>query len=358
VAHDFNNLLTIVMATASMLQRTEPEPRRKADLQTILDASSRAGALTRRLLALGQRQPLQLTNASMNDVVAAVVELLRRVVPADIQIEVFAGDELPLVAMDIGQLEQVIVNLSLNARDAMRAGGRLTFKTESAVLADDFVELHPWSRVGRYVLLTVTDSGQGIPPDVLGRIFEPFFSTKKARGGTGLGLAVCRGIIEQHGGFVHAYSELAVGSSFKIYLPVGGSIAPAALVEGQGPAPGGTERILLADDEELIRRVSSQILEDAGYTIVTAEDGVEAVRAVADGDFDLVILDAVMPNMTGRAAFDAIRKAKPGVRVLFASGYGAEELSARFLSDADAPLLAKPFGPDQLLRTVRALLDS
>lgn len=357
VAHDFNNLLTVVIATASLLKSTEADPIRGAEMQTILDASTRASELTRRLLALGKRQALQLSTSSLNELLESVVSMLRRVIPADIVVNVVPAYDLPLVSMDIGQIEQVLMNLSLNARDAMPDGGRLTLETEHVVINEEFVREHPWAKTGRYTLLTATDTGQGMPAEVLGRVFEPFFTTKTSQKGSGLGLSVCRGIVEQHGGMIHGYSEPDVGTTFKIYLPVAERPATAVGTKVDGPVPGGSERVLVADDEEQVRRVVRRVLEAAGYSVTTVSDGTQAVQASLDEDFDLVILDAVMPNLGGRAAFDALRSHKPQLPVLFASGYGAEELSARFLSDIDAPLLSKPFDPDRLLRLVRSLLD-
>jgi len=358
VAHDFNNLLTVVIATASLLQADEADPLRHAEMQTILDASTRAGELTRRLLALGKRQSLQLTTGSVNELVSSVVSMLRRVIPADIEVFVISGHDLPSVAMDAGQIEQVLMNLSLNAKDAMPDGGRLSLETEHVVVSEEFVRDHPWARTGRYILLTATDTGQGMSPEVQNRVFEPFFTTKSSHQGTGLGLSVCRGIIEQHDGMIHVYSEPNVGTTFKIYLPVAEREALAVGTKLTGPIPRGTERILIADDEEQVRRVVRRVLEGAGYSVETVSDGAQAVASLRKGDFDLVILDAVMPNMGGRAAFDALRADNPKLPVLFASGYGAEELTARFLSDIDAPLLSKPFAPDRLLRIVRSLLDN
>tara|TARA_R110002096_G_scaffold42143_2_gene113510 strand:+ start:29848 stop:31530 length:1683 start_codon:yes stop_codon:yes gene_type:complete len=358
VAHDFNNLLTVVIASTSLLQATETDPERLADLQTILDASRRASELTRRLLALGQRQSLQLETGSVNTLVDSVVSMLRRVIPADIALNVLPAHDLPLVSMDSGQIEQVLMNLSLNAKDAMPNGGRLTLETEHVVINGDFVREHPWARPGRYILLTATDTGQGMAPKVLNRVFEPFFTTKSSHNGSGLGLSVCRGIVEQHGGMIHAYSEPDVGTTFKIYLPVAERAATSVGTKVTGPVPGGSERLLVADDEEQVRRIVRRILEGAGYSVVTVSDGALALEASFGEEFDLVILDAVMPNMGGRATFDALRAHSPTLPILFASGYGAEELSARFLSDISAPMLPKPFDPDGLLRMVRCLLDA
>jgi signal transduction histidine kinase len=358
VAHDFNNLLTVMMATTSMLMASEEDARRADDLRTVLDAAERAAELTRRLLALGRRQALQLTSVEMNDLISRTMDMVRRVVPASMAIDIVPGHKLPEVAADRHQLEQVLVNLCLNARDAMPEKGRLTIETEHVLINGEFVRDHPWAKPGRYVLITVTDTGTGMTREVLDRVFEPFFTTKAEGKGTGLGLAVCRGIVEQHGGLIHAYSEPEVGTSFKIYMPVGVRAAAHVGTKIAGAAPRGVERILVADDESHVRRVIERVLQSAGYQVQTVTDGATAVARVAAEPFDLVILDAVMPVMGGREAFERLRAMHPKLPILFASGYGAEELTARFLADIDAPLISKPFDPDALLRAVRAALES
>ena len=357
IAHDFNNLLTVIAASASLLDHGEPDPHRRAELQCIREAVFRAAELTRRLLALGQRQPLMLQPADVNAVLAAVVGLLRRVIPADIAIELKAGTELPSIRAEASQIEQVLVNLCLNARDAMPTGGRIAIASESTTLSRGFVDEHPWAREGRYVLISVSDTGTGIAPEIAERVFEPFFTTKPDGRGTGLGLAVSRGIIEQHGGLMHVYSEVGVGSTFKLYLPTSDRAATVARVPDAVAAPTGTERILVADDQPQVRRAIENILVRAGYQVVTATNGVEAVAAATREHFDLVLLDAVMPQLGGRGAFDQLRALQPGLRVLFVSGYGADELTDRFLATTDVPLLRKPFDPDALLRAVRSIID-
>jgi signal transduction histidine kinase len=209
------------MASTSLLMAGERDPKRRDEMENILDAATRASELTRRLLALGKRQPLQIAATNITSLIDSVVTMIRRVIPADIEIDVLNGHSLPMVLVDAGQVEQVLMNLCLNARDAMQGGGRLTIETEHVVINGDFTREHPWARPGRYVLLAVTDTGAGKSAEVLERVFEPFFTTKSAKGGTGLGLAVSRGIIEQHGGLLHAYSEPNIGTTFKVLFSVG-----------------------------------------------------------------------------------------------------------------------------------------
>lgn len=356
VAHDFNNLLTVIMASASLLRHGEQNSDRADELMIIVEAAERAAELTGRLLTLGRRRPLALRATRMDDVIASVVQMMRRVIPSDISIAVVPGEALPTVLADGSQLEQVLMNLCVNARDAMPQGGRLTIESEHVVLNDGFQEQNPWAKPGRYVLLSVTDTGEGMSRETLGRVFEPFFTTKTEGRGSGLGLAVCMGIIEQHGGMLHAYSELAVGTTFKVYVPVTDRTAIDVNTKPARPATG-TERVLVADDEPHVRRVIERVLTRHGYQVQSVEDGAAAVAACRAAEFDLVILDAVMPVLGGRQAFEAIRAERPGLPILFASGYGAEELTTRFLADLEVPLLPKPFDPDTLLRTVRELLD-
>ncbi len=357
VAHDFNNLLTVILASATMLRESDDEEERLAEVTNIEEAAQRASALTTRLLALGRRQALRLAPVDPNDVLKSVVSMLRRVVPATITIDLSRAPALPALMADRGQLEQVLVNLCLNARDAMPEGGRLEIASDRVDIDDDFVREHPWARAGRYVLVRVTDSGVGMTSEVIARIFEPFFTTKPEGVGSGLGLAVSRGIVEQHGGFLHAESAVGAGATFSMYLPEGEDRVADTAAPAPRARPRGDERVLLADDQEHVRRVVQRVLERAGYAITAVPNGAAAVDAVASVPFDLVILDAVMPVMGGREAFERIRALKPELPILFVSGYGAEELTARFLEDTRAPLLPKPFEVDALLRTVRELLD-
>jgi CheY-like chemotaxis protein len=357
IAHDFNNLLSAILGAASLLRSDEDDESRVEDLRLIVDAAERASELTTRLLALGKRQTLRIVPADANQMLRQVLALVRRVIRSDIVIEFVEGDGLPAVLADGSQLEQVFMNLCLNARDAMPDGGRLSIETEEVVINEEFVGVHPWARPGRYVLVTVTDTGTGMTDDVLERAFDPFFTTKEEGKGTGLGLAVSRGIVEQHGGLVHGYSEPDVGTTFRVYLPVADQAAEVVATAIEPAMSTGTERILVADDQGFVREIVDRILSRSGYSVSVVEDGSAAVEHVRAHPVDLVILDAVMPGLGGREAYARIRELQPNLPVLFASGYGADELTTRFLADTEAPLLAKPFDPDGLRRIVRRLLD-
>ena len=357
VAHDFNNLLTVITSNLYLINSEPLSPSQTADLNDALEATKRAAAVTRQLLALARKQPLTFDTLEINSRITAMVQLLRRLLSERIEIDFVPGVLLPQLLADGLQLDQVLMNLCLNARDAMPNGGRLTLETQQVVLNGAFIATHPWARAGRYVLLTITDTGHGMAPEVLERIFEPFFTTKPVGEGTGLGLALAMGIVEQHGGLLHAYSEVGVGTTFKVYLPV--HIAKAISVGSRvvGAVPRGSERVLLAEDDDLVRESTRRLLTQAGYTVVVARDGQEALELATDTSFDLVLLDTVMPRLNGREAFERIRVIRPGTRFLFASGYAADVLPQHFLAEHSLELLPKPYDPDSLLRAIRAALN-
>ncbi|MEO8212147.1 MAG: response regulator, partial [Myxococcales bacterium] len=236
--------------------------------------------------------------------------------------------------------------------------GRLTIETTQVVVNGDYKRAHPWAKSGRYVLLTVSDTGVGMEPHILERIFEPFFTTKGPGDGTGLGLAVAWSIVNQHGGMLHCYSEPGIGTVFKVYFPAAELAASHVGTKPTGAVPRGVESILVADDQAHVLHLVKRVLEGAGYDVTTASDGAAAVQLAAGRLFDLYLLDAVMPRMDGREACERIRRRQPGARFLFASGYGADALPASFLTDMGIELIPKPLDPDTLLRVVRAVLDA
>lgn len=357
VAHDFNNILQVVLGNASFLTESALGPEQQEDLRSLVAAAARGAALSRQLLAMGRRQPQSLEAVDLNARLRDLLGLLARVVPTHITVELIAGHHLPTVLGDAGQLEQVFLNLCLNARDAMPEGGRLTLETELVLLNGAYVRAHPWAKPGRYVLVTVTDTGSGMSKEVLERVFEPFFTTKGAQG-TGLGLAVAYGIVQQHSGMMHAYSEVGVGSSFKVYLP---SYERGASVVGpklSGAVPRGQERVLVAEDDAQVRAVVVRILRSGGYQVFEAADGAAAVAAVESGPgFDVIVLDAMMPKLSGREVYERLVSRGSRAAFLFSSGYSAELLPPQLLVDAGVEVIQKPYDPDALLRAVRAALD-
>jgi signal transduction histidine kinase/ActR/RegA family two-component response regulator len=358
IAHDFNNLLTVILAgTALARLGLGANQRAQAELDAVVAASERARDLTRQLLAMSHSQKLELRPIDLNDRLKQLLALLQRVLSETITLELIEGVRLPLVEGDTSQLDQVFMNLCINAREAMPAGGRITIETEQVLLNADFVAAHPWAASGRYVLTTVTDTGSGMPREVLERVFEPFFTTKQERGGTGLGLAVAYGIVRQHRGLLHCYSEPGVGTVFKIYLPVHTRVVAEIDVKIEGAAPRGHEKILVGEDDAAVRGATVRVLESAGYSIVAVENGAEACQAAARGRFDLVLLDVIMPEMSCRDALKGLRAELPNARYILTSGYTAD-LNVVELTKDGTILLEKPYDPAQLLRLVRQVLDS
>ncbi|HET9958744.1 MAG TPA: ATP-binding protein [Polyangiaceae bacterium] len=357
IAHDFNNLLTVITASASLAERQTADTMLLAELQSIAGAAKRASALTRQLLAMSRSQDLDLKPLDLNSQLRQLLELVRRVLPENVTIDFIEGQALPLIEGDASQIDQVFMNLFVNARDAMPEGGCLTVESEQVVVNGRYVEAHPWAQPGRYVLVTVTDTGVGMTREVLDRVFEPFFTTKGPRAGTGLGLAVAYGIVRQHRGMLHAYSEVGVGTSFKIYLPALERLATAVGTKLQRAIVRGSERILVAEDDELVRAVAVRILERAGYRVTAAEDGDAACVAVGKDTYDLVILDVVMPGAPCREVMQRIREISPRTAILLSSGYTAGEKITSLVQETKLDLLRKPYDPDTMLVAVRAALS-
>ena len=322
----------------------------------MLSAATRARDLTRQLLAMSRTQDLELQPLDLNVQLAQLIELLRRVLPETIAVDLIQGVHLPLVEADSSQLDQVFMNLCINARDAMQAGGRLTVETEQVLINGKYTEAHPWATPGRYVLVTFTDSGRGIEPEMLERVFEPFLTNKDGQMGSGLGLAVAYGIVRQHNGMLHCYSEVGVGTTFKIYLPVFERMATAVGTK-LSLIPRGSERIMVAEDDASVRNVVLRILTRAGYDVTAVENGDAASRQAAQHRFDLVVLDVVMPGMSCQATVERLRIQLPAARILLSSGYSAGANISALQEQTGLSLLRKPYDPDQLLRAVREALD-
>jgi signal transduction histidine kinase len=357
VAHDFNNLLTVLLAATSLAKRASTPAGIAHELDLIENAVTRGQALTHQLLAMSRGQALRLNEVDAMELVEQLVPLLRRVIPSTISIELIGSALGALVEADRTQLDQVVMNLCLNARDAMPEGGRLVIEAEVVLVNTAFREVHPWAKEGRYVLVSVSDTGHGIPKEHIDRIFDPFFSTKGEQAGTGLGLTVAYGIVKQHGGMLHCYSEVGVGTTFKIYLPVAARAARSVGPKLYPRISGGRERVLVGEDDADVRAVACRILESAGYQVSVATSGEDVVRAVAAEAFDLLLLDVIMPGLHCPDTLAQVRRARPELRIVLATGYAAETDVAGLLRDQGVPILPKPYDPDALLRAVRGELD-
>ena len=362
VAHDFNNLLTIIKGYAELAQnRPGNSPEVSADVRQITDASERASALVRQLLAFSRKQVLQPKSLDLNSVVLGLDKLLQRLVGEHIVMKTLAGKNVGTVKADPGQIEQVIMNLVVNARDAMPNGGRLTLETANADLDASYARDHASVRAGRYVMLAVTDTGIGMTPETVAHIFEPFYTTKESGHGTGLGLATVYGIVKQSEGYIWVYSEPEKGTSFKIYLPRIEEPAEALPYEkNASPSRGGTETILLVEDNEGVRELAHMVLEAQGYNVLVAESPTHAEELCGkhSGGVDLVLTDVVMPGVSGRELTHRITARYPDVRVLYMSGYTYDVIAQGGVLEAGVAFLQKPFTPRDLAAKIREVLDT
>jgi PAS domain S-box-containing protein len=368
VAHDFNNLLTIITGRTAMLLEQGASERQRRDLDIVFEAGQRAAALTRQLLAFSRKQVLQPRPLDLNGVVTGLEPMLRRLIGEHIELGIVTPQAPCGVLADAGQLEQVIMNLVVNARDAMPRGGRLTIETALVELDEQYARDHVGVQPGTHVMLAVSDTGVGMDAATRERIFEPFFTTKPEGQGTGLGLATVFGIVAQSGGSIWVYSELGQGTAFKIYLPpvelAAHAAAPAPTPATAPPAtttarPRGTETILLVEDDDGVRFVGEDVLKRLGYTVLSARNGEEALRlsAAHDGPIAILVSDIVMPGMAGPELRAQLSPQRPDMKVLFLSGYAAGTAVHHGVLDADAAFLEKPFGPEALARKIRAVID-
>ncbi|SEI41865.1 PAS domain S-box protein [Frateuria terrea] len=361
IAHDFNNMLAVVIGSLDLLKRRLPEgsaERRHAD--NAMEAADRAATLTQRLLAFARQQPLNPQPLDANALVAGMYELLRHAIGADIRLEVVLAQGLWPTLVDANQLENVVLNLAVNARDAMRGGGRLAIETANATLDRRYAASHPDMEAGEYVSITVSDTGVGMAPEVAARAFDPFFTTKQAGQGTGLGLSQVYGFVRQSGGHVTIYSEPGRGTSVKVYLPrmSGKMNAPEAGISAPPLPVGRQELILLVDDEPAVRQVNAEALRELGYRVLQA-DGAEAALDMLDTHPEIALLftDVVMPGTDGRRLATEARRRRPGLKVLFTTGYSPAATRHNGTLEEDAPLLGKPYTLDELGRKLRQVLE-
>ncbi|MBI5602171.1 MAG: PAS domain S-box protein [Deltaproteobacteria bacterium] len=361
VAHDLNNLLCPILGYAEMLlDQFSPEDERHHSVEEIHRAGLRARDLVRQLLAFSRKQALEIKVVDLNRAISSFETLLRRMLREDIEVRTKLSPSRTTVLADVGQIEQVIMNLAVNAQDAMPDGGRISIETEIAELDETYTAEHHGVQPGPYILLAMSDTGQGMDAETREHIFDPFFTTKEKGKGTGLGLATVYGIVKQHGGSIWVYSEPGKGSTFKIFLPsaqaaVTDSITPLAM-----PKNGrGTETILLAEDSEMVRNLTVHILERQGYTLISGSNGTECLRLLADhdGPLDLLITDVVMPDMNGKMLFERVATRCPGIKVLYMSGYTDDVIVQHGILDEGIAFIQKPFTVQSLVAKVREVLD-
>ncbi len=360
VAHDFNNLLMAILGSTELLQKRHNENGELgAELDTIHRSVRRASELTRGLLAFARRQVLEAVALDLDQVVPQFLPILRRVIPENISIDFRPSGRLGIVRADRNQIDQILMNLCVNCRDAIPGGGRITIETRNITLGGDYVTTHPWSRPGDYVQLSVRDTGVGMDAHTLRHIFEPFFTTREPGKGSGLGLATVYGIVKQHDGLIDVDSEVGGGTTVNVYLPRVEGVPSEVEPTESRPVSGGSETILVVEDEAEVRRIVVEVLEGLGYRVLEAPDGVEALDLLRGdgGRVDLVITDVIMPRMGGRELFEAAATLPWRPRFLFSSGYGETLVSGGVAGGDRAAFIAKPYGIDDLARKVRELLE-
>lgn len=359
IAHDFNNILTVIMGVGSLIQmKVGPDSPLRRYIDQIVDASHHAAGLTQRLLAYSHKQPIVLSPHQVNGVVAISAKLLNRLLPEDVELTVDSADDHAVAMLDVAEIDQVLMNLATNARDAMPHGGSLTIRTDVAELDETFKKTHGFGRPGTYVHLSISDTGTGMDEKTIARIFDPFFTTKEVGKGTGLGLASVYGIVKQHEGYITVTSGLLRGTTFDIYLPL--IKAPSRQkARAKGEIKGGTETILIVEDDRDVRHVLTSILEGQGYTTIEAVDGDDAIKTHCEHkeDIELIILDVVMPLRNGKEILDEITRVDPLAKAIFISGYTGDVAIDKGIHSDSVDFLQKPLSIPALLAKVREVLD-
>lgn len=362
IAHDFNNLLTVIRGYSQLsLLELKAEDKLRENIEEVQRATQRATDLTRQLLAFGRRQIMEMKVLDLNALLKDLDKMLHRVIGEDIKLTYLLSDEIGKIRVDPGQMEQVILNLAVNARDAMPSGGKLTIETSNAELDEAYAHTHIGSKPGRYVMLSVSDTGVGMTPEIRERAFDPFFTTKEKGKGTGLGLSTCYGIVKQSGGNIWAYSEPGRGTTFKIYFPQADESLKEAKEEDKTvEILKGTETILAVEDEIEVRKLVAEILKGQGYRVIEASDGEEAIKVAqknSGNKIHLLLTDVVMPGMSGRELAEMLAPQHPGLRILYMSGYTDNAIVNHGVLDEGVNYIQKPFTLDALARKVREVLD-
>ena len=361
IAHDFNNMLTAIIGYGNLIEmKLEKESLLRPYVAQILSSAEKSANLTRQLLAFSRKQIIAPKETELNELISGMEKLLIRLIGEDIELKTELIGRDIFVMVDPGQIEQVIMNLCTNARDAMPEGGMLSIGTGIVELDKAYADAHELQKAGLYAVMSVTDTGKGMDQKTLQRIFEPFFTTKEVNKGTGLGLSIVYGVVKQHNGNITVYSEPGRGTTFKVYLPVIQGVEGKKTTDVAVVPKGGTETILIAEDNEDVRVLTKQLLENAGYTVVVASDGEDALSRFREsgGGIDLVILDVIMPRMSGKETADEIRKQSPDSAILFTSGYTADIIGKKGILEKGVEFISKPVTPNDLLLKIRGLLDS
>ncbi|MBP7528388.1 MAG: response regulator, partial [Syntrophorhabdaceae bacterium] len=358
VAHDFNNILSALMGYASLMQvKMDKDSPLRPYVDQVLSASRKAADLTRSLLAFSRQQPVTLAPLDMNTTIESTKKLLKRLLTEDIELRTSLAKEDTVVMADRSQIDQILFNLVTNARDSMPKGGTLIVKTGIADMDSRFTRAHGFGKPGRYVVITISDTGEGMDEATQGKIFDPFFTTKETGKGTGLGLAIVYSIVKQHEGYITVYSELNRGTAFRIYLP---AVKARADHEENTifPVTTGNETILIAEDNEEVRRFMREALSEYGYRIIEAIDGEDAIDKFSRRmGIDLIIVDSVMPKKNGREVYEEIHRINPRIKVLFTSGYTKDIVLNKGIEDKEFDFIAKPLLLSELLQKVREVLD-
>lgn len=359
VAHDFNNILSVLMGYGTLLQvAMEENDPLQAYVDQILTSSQKAVNLTASLLTFSRLQPVRLNPIDLNETIRGTEKLLKRLITEDIALKTSLAEEDLVVMADTTQIDQILFNLATNARDSMPKGGKLTIETVPVEVDTEFAKIHGLDEPGRYVLLSVSDTGSGIDEDAREHIFDPFFTTKGSGRGTGLGLSTVYGIVRQHGGYINVYSEKDMGTTFHIYLP---AVSAAAVEEEAAPSvqiKGGSETVLVADDDTDVRRLIKDVLTRYGYNVLEAVDGEDAVEKFRQLErVDLLVIDSVMPKKNGREVYEEISRTSPGMKVLFISGYTKDVILDKGIEEGEFDFLSKPLSPNVFLKMVREILD-
>ncbi len=363
VAHDFNNILAVISGYSHlMLEELGPEDPLRKHIGEIQNVTERAVGLTRQLLIFSRKQIVQPAVLDLNDVLKEMEKMLRRLLDENITMKMVPGKQTGRIKADSGYVGQVLMNLVVNARDAMPKGGKLTIATTNVTLDEHYAGSHPGARAGDYVMLSVTDTGAGMTAEVQAHLFEPFFTTKPKGKGTGLGLATCQTIVQQSGGHIGVYSEVGNGTTFKIYFPrVAQPLNAAARATQTGPLPCGTETLLLVEDEPSVRHLACRVLETLGYHVLRAnngQDGLRVARELKGPPIQLVITDVIMPEMDGKVMAEWLKTSYPDLKILFTSGYTDDAIAQHGVLEPGAAFLPKPYTPAILARKVRAMLDN